>query len=56
MSKAYFTFDKTFPAGVRAAKYTLGDKSILTLRNDTDTAVTVNGVSVEKGEIKIIEL
>jgi len=48
--------DQTFPAGVWAAKYTLGDKSILTLWNDTDTAVTVNGVSVNKGEIKIIEL
>lgn len=56
MSKAYFTFDKTFPAGVRAAKYTLGDKSILTLRNDTDTAVTVNGTEVEAGDIRIIEL
>lgn len=48
--------DQTFPAGVWAAKYTLDGKSILTLWNDTDTAVTVNGVSANKGDIKIIEL
>jgi hypothetical protein len=48
--------DMKLPAGVRAAKYTLGDKSILTLWNDTDTAVTVNGTEVNPRDIKIIEL
>lgn len=48
--------DEIYPAGVWAAKYTLGEKSILALWNDSEKAVTVNGVTVEKDEINIIEL
>lgn len=48
--------DEKLPPGVWAAKYTLGEKSILAVWNDGAEAVVVNGVSAEKDEIKIIEI
>ena len=48
--------DEVYPAGVWAAKYTLGEKSILALWNDSANTVYIKNAEVEPGDIKIIEL
>ncbi len=48
--------DMDIPAGVWAAKYTLGGKSILAVWNDSGKTETVCGEKIANGEIKIIEI